>query len=128
MTDETPGLPEDNEDFMQHLAALAKTGEVLAKDLPKLANAVRRNRIAIWLLGVALAASGYAIYAEYKTNERQTRTNNIVLCPLYGAFVGSFTPAQRAAQLPDNLAYYDKAIADIRKAYADLGCPASPGR
>lgn len=142
MTAEIPeyGQPLDG-DFIQKVSSLAATADVLSKEIPDLAAAVRRKiRIlttGFVLLLVALAVSSYALYEEHRTNDdlkativsvrnvvtTETRTNNQVLCPLYAAFVDSFTPEQRAKQPINTLPFYDRAVAAIRRAYTTLGCP-----
>jgi hypothetical protein len=136
-----------DDEFMRKISDLAETAESISREVPDLAAAVRKNGLTIRLLSIgvvlftlALIGSVYAVYEEHRTSDRlkstivslqgvitsENRTNNDVLCPLYQAFVNSFTPARRAAQPTGTLAFYDNAVAAIKKAYATLGCPA-PG-
>jgi len=147
----TAEIPEDGQifesDLLRKISELEIAAGALSKEVPDLASAVRRNRLTIRLILLGLAlfllaliGSGYALYEERQTNNRlrenvasvqavvaaQKATRSQMLCPLYSAFVSSFTPAQRAKQPPENLAFYDNAVAAIEKAYQALGCPQPP--
>lgn len=147
----TAEMPEDeqiiNSELLQKISALEEAAGSLSKTVPDLAVAVRKNglNIKIFWFGFALfllafVGSGYALYQEQQTSNQlranvtavqnvvaaQRATRSLVLCPLYQAFVSSFTPAQRDRQPPQNLAFYDKAVAAIEKAYTALNCTQPP--
>lgn len=145
----TAEIPEDgvaalDSEFMLKISNLEEAAGSLSKEVPELAAAIRKNRLTIRMIAagcvfflLALAGSAYALYEEHRTNDQlratvvsvqkvvsaENRTSNDVLCPLYQAFVNSFTPARRAQQPTGTLAFYDNAVAAIKKAYSTLGCP-----
>lgn len=84
------------------------------------------------LLDLVLSVvAAFLLATQYSTNdrlqaaiERETKTREEALCPLYGLIVGSYNPTSRAEGAARDA--YNAAFDRLREAYAVLECKTTP--
>lgn len=134
------------------IEALSETAQELVDEvnrlnqgtpLESLSTKVRRNQRVLWIVAgssivdvVVTLVLGFTLHSQAENTRRidklasevsavQTRTSDLVLCPLYQQFLNSDTPKSRelARANGQDMKLRDEAFKVIREGYKALDCP-----